>query len=309
MTDADPVEKRETGGGRRRSESLRGGESQTESEMGEKRKVEGEMEEEENLLPQKAAQVLGPAVLRWPTESEGFWDLEAEKSPFLSPQAQDRYHDWPLELEAPRATRCCSSRDALKVGVALFTAALLFPFLVWGGYVFLPFDAPLLDSAPLRLVYTLRCAVFASIPIIMGWLVLGISRLRTGSVKPLCDGAEQCPPQVGVHQRFVSDSASLFLIYFLQLVVMAMYLSQGQLKLVPLLTIMFALGRLAYWLAASLGSSIRGFGFGLSFLPSVAMLTANLYFIFTVEAAGSIYAQQGALQHDPPPATRQRFWG
>lgn len=58
------------------------------------------------------------------------------------------------------------------MGVSVFTAALIFPLLVWGGYVFLPFDAPLLDSAPLRLVYTLRCSVFAVVPIILGeWLI------------------------------------------------------------------------------------------------------------------------------------------
>lgn len=48
------------------------------------------------------------------------------------------------------------------------TSALFFPFLVWGGFVFLPFDAPLLDGAPLRLVYTLRCSVFAAAPIVLG---------------------------------------------------------------------------------------------------------------------------------------------
>lgn len=62
----------------------------------------------------------------------------------------------------------CSSRDVLKVGVSLMSAAMFFPFLVWGGYVFLPFDAPLLEGAPLRLVYTLRCSVFAVTPIILG---------------------------------------------------------------------------------------------------------------------------------------------
>ena len=65
---------------------------------------------------------------------------------------------------------------------------------------------------------------------------------------------------------------------------------------------------LVYWLAASLGSSIRGFGFGLSFLPSLTMLVANIYFIFTMEAAGSIFAQEVETHQDPPP-TKQRFWG
>lgn len=62
----------------------------------------------------------------------------------------------------------CASRDSLKVGVSLMSSALFFPLLVWGGFVFLPFDAPLLDGAPLRLVYTLRCSVFAAAPVILG---------------------------------------------------------------------------------------------------------------------------------------------
>lgn len=64
--------------------------------------------------------------------------------------------------------RGCPSRDVLKVAVSLMTSALFFPFLVWGGFVFLPFDAPFLDGAPLRLVYTLRCSVFAAAPIVLG---------------------------------------------------------------------------------------------------------------------------------------------
>lgn len=78
-----------------------------------------------------------------------------------------------------------------------------------------------------------------------GWLVLGISRLKSASTPTLFDEnlkEAECK-EVAVHQRFITDSASLFLIYFLQMVVMAMYLTQEQLKLIPLLTIVFAFGR------------------------------------------------------------------
>lgn len=68
----------------------------------------------------------------------------------------------------PTAGCGCCSRDALKLAASVFSGALLFPFLVWGGYVFLPFDAPLLETAPLRLVYTLRCSVFGVVPIVLG---------------------------------------------------------------------------------------------------------------------------------------------
>ncbi|CAL8248378.1 unnamed protein product [Lota lota] len=285
--------------------SLHGAESQTESELALRRKIE-EHEREE------AAQVFSPqvTVLRsTPQGSKEFWDTEMEKKTFLGahvPPAEDYYPDWFPEQHPSKCSSCCGNRDALKVGVALFTAALLFPFLVWGGFVFLPFDAPLLESAPMRLVFTLRCSVFATVPIILGWLVLGASRLRTGDVRE--DGGCEESALVSVHRRFLADSASLFLLYMVQLVVMAMYLTQEQLKLVPLLTIVFALGRLVYWSAASLGSSVRGFGFGLSFLPSLTMLVANIYFIFTMEAAGSLFVQEAETHHDPPP-TKQRFWG
>lgn len=79
---------------------------------------------------------------------------------------------------------CCPPREVLKVGVSLMSAAMFFPFLVWGGYVFLPFDAPLLDGAPLRLVYTLRCSVFSVTPIVLGeypttQIMLGQNQLST----------------------------------------------------------------------------------------------------------------------------------
>ncbi|XP_041649815.1 transmembrane protein 79-like [Cheilinus undulatus] len=309
-----------------REEKVGNGGGGKEEGAGSRAHLEDEEEEpSENHLPEKAAQVFNPAVTvlnspSSPRESEAFWEMGSEKSPFISPRGDPNdfdnhgyLYEW-SEERPPGKCGCgqgCSSRDTLKIGVSLMTSALFFPLLVWGGYVFLPFDAPLLDGAPLRLVYTLRCSVFAAVPIVLGWLVLGISRLRSAALGPFYDSEEKEAgfQEVTVHRRFISDSASLFLIYFVQLVVMAMYLSQEQLKLVPLLTVVFALGRLVYWVAAAFGSSVRGFGFGLSFLPSVAMMVANIYFMFSVEAGGSIFSVPPPPEEVLPPPGRQRFWG
>lgn len=275
--------------------------------------------EEVNTMPENAARVFSPSItiLRSTSlqEAADHWRDEEERSPFLETHGthgthgtplEDYYHDWPITTKS----RCCnfggSNRDALKLSASMFTSALIFPLLVWGGYVFLPFDAPLLDSAPLRLVYTLRCSVFAVIPIVLGMLVLGVSRLWYRSLKPQFEGEREVK-QVAVHQRYVEDSVSLFLLYFLQLAVMAAYLNQDLLKLIPLLTIVFAFGRLLYWAAVAYGSSLRGVGFGFSFLPMLAMLVANLYFIFLSESAGSIFAPD--IPEPPVPQTKQRFWG
>ncbi|XP_010883420.2 transmembrane protein 79 [Esox lucius] len=286
----------------------------------EKGQVEIKVEDHINCLPEKAAKVFDPSItiLRSfsaptsPRGREAFWDVDTETSPFLALEGtlpDGYYRDGPVEGRSSQCCCDCVNRDALKVGVSVFTAALIFPLLVWGGYVFLPFDAPLLDSAPLRLVYTLRCSVFAVVPIVLGWLVLGVSRMRSREVKLLC-GDKSEAREVGIHRRYVDDSVTLFLLYFLQLAVMAPYLSQAMVKLVPLLTIIFAFGRLTYWVAAAMGSSVRGFGFGLSFLPTVVMLGANLYFIFTMDAEGTIFSQDGVQQQDQTPdGPRQRFWG
>lgn len=262
---------------------------------------------QENALPESAAQVFSPAS----TSIKPSWETEAEKRPFLEQHFMEE--EW-LE-EAPPRGHCCGERLVLKMAVSLVTSALLFPFLMWGGYVFLPFDAPMMDGAPLRLVYTLRCSVFAMMPIVLGYLVLGVSWFRSGEVTSLCE-TEGCgsgeqkgarSADVRVHRTFVTDSTNLFLLYFLQLVVMATYLSQEQLKLVPLLTILFCLGRLVYWVAAAFQSSIRAFGFGFSFLPSLAMIGANLYFLVTMEMNGGIFSKD-QIEQTPPPG-RQRFWG
>ncbi|KAG7469482.1 hypothetical protein MATL_G00129490 [Megalops atlanticus] len=270
-----------------------------------------------NSMPEKAAQVFSPRITILNSsskheshgESVPLWEGHTEKSPFLGPHGtppDGYYHEWPVET--PKCACSSADRDALKVGVSVFMAALIFPLLVWGGYVFLPFDAPLLHASPQRLIYTLRCSVFATVPIVLGVLVLGVSRLRFCSVKPRCEGEAE-GREVSVHRQYVSDSLSLFLLYFLQLAVMATYLSQETLKLVPLLTIIFAFGRLIYWASVTMGSSVRGVGFGFSFLPTLAMLGANLYFIFTMDSGGSIFALEDLPTPEPPSNHRQRFWG
>lgn len=76
-------------------------------------------------------------------------------------------------------------------------------------------------------------------------MVQGVARLRYGALTPLYDGRVESR-EVLVHWHFVSDSLALFLFYFLLLAVMATYISQDFLKIVPLLTIVFTFGRCVF---------------------------------------------------------------
>lgn len=94
---------------------------------------------------------------------------------------------------------------------------------------------------PLPLSPSLALSPFPPLP---GVLVQGVARLHYGALTPLYEskvGEES--REMAVHRHYVVDSLSLFLLYFLQLAVMATYISQDLLKMVPLLTIVFAFGR------------------------------------------------------------------
>lgn len=64
--------------------------------------------------------------------------------------------------------------------------------------------------------------------------------------------------------------------------------------------------RLIYWLCLSLGSTIRGLGFGLSFLPIMVMLGVNLYYVCSSVGEGSVFDVEQPTMAPPP---RQRWWG
>nr|XP_006114036.1 transmembrane protein 79 [Pelodiscus sinensis] len=210
--------------------------------------------------------------------------------------------------QCPRGQDCSSAN--LKAVASMIGAMIIFPCFVYGAYIFLPFDAPMMPTMSARLVYTLRCGVFATFPIILGLIVYGISRLCFSSVQPF----GELRREVEIHRRYVSQSIYLFILYFFNIAVLATYLPQEALKLIPLLTGLFAISRLLYWLAYAMGRSFRGFGFGLTFLPLLTMLLWNLYSMFIV-APENMFATANGRQDAPSEqqnqaaAPKPRYWG
>ncbi|XP_078526883.1 transmembrane protein 79 [Lissotriton helveticus] len=301
-------------------------------------------EEEENLMPDLASQVFVPSVqvvpgrhvmaqnhdqaslssmqkMKGQFEAYEMGPIDSEKQPFLSPTSDTQYSmhpcragsDYSLVEEAVPSPRCCGcqscTRSSLKAVASFLAAVVIFPCFLYGAYVFLPFDVPLMPAVGTRMVYTMRCGVFATFPIIIGLIVYGISRICAASLDPF--GKRE--REVEIHRRYVTQSVYLFVLYFFNLAVLATYLPQELMKLIPLLTGLFALARLTYWLAFAMGRSFRGFGYGLTFLPMVAMLLANLYYMFildpqnmfAMENSGSPEAETPA----PAPASKLRMWG
>nr|XP_051714521.1 transmembrane protein 79 isoform X3 [Oryctolagus cuniculus] len=214
---------------------------------------EGLPEDDANLLPAKAARAFVPIDLQC-IERRPQEDLivrceagEGERRSFLPPRLphiEPPECKWAEAVVRPPSRSCgscgsCGGREGLRAVASVGAALVLFPCLLYGAYAFLPFDAPRLPTLSSRLVYTLRCGVFATFPIVLGLLVYGLSLLCFSALRPFGEPRRE----VEIHRRYVAQSVQLFILYFFNLAVLSTYLPQDTLKLLPLLTGLFAVSR------------------------------------------------------------------
>lgn len=72
-----------------------------------------------------------------------------------------------------------------------------------------------------------------------GLLVYGLSLLCFSALRPFGEPRRE----VEIHRQYVTQSVQLFTLYFFNLAVLSTYLPQDTLKLLPLLTGLFAISR------------------------------------------------------------------
>ncbi|XP_049490757.1 transmembrane protein 79 isoform X2 [Panthera uncia] len=217
-------------------------------------KLEELSEDDANLLPEKAARAFVPIDLqcieRRPQEDlvvrceAGEGERHRTRPPARATQPEPPERKWAEAVVRPPGRSCgacggCGGRDGVRAVASVGAALVLFPCLLYGAYAFLPFDAPRLPTMSSRLIYTLRCGVFATFPIVLGLLVYGLSLLCFSALRPFGEPRRE----VEIHRRYVAQSVQLFILYFFNLAVLATYLPQETLKLLPLLTGLFAVSR------------------------------------------------------------------
>ncbi|XP_072917461.1 transmembrane protein 79 [Hemitrygon akajei] len=240
-------------------------------------------------------------------EHRPFLTFRSRSRAAMDRERPDEEAAWEAQGDGAERGSCrCCSRSSLKGTAALAGSLLIYPCFLYGAYVFLPFDVPLMPDLSARLIYTLRCSIFATVPILMGIVMYGLTRLCSSSVDPFGKQKED----VEVHLRFVTDSVHLFLLFLVNLLVLSTYLPHEVLKLLPLLTAFFALARLIYWLTFAICSTFRGFGYGLTFFPILGLLICNLCYMFVLapDQMFSTSLSNGG-QEEQSQSPRQRFWG
>ncbi|XP_036375237.1 transmembrane protein 79-like [Megalops cyprinoides] len=194
-----------------------------------------------------------------------------------NPQEEGECEAIPDSAERERCCCCRCCRSGRIPALCSVLASLLFlPGILYALYFYVPLDAPHCPDLVSRLSFTLQCCAVAAVPVLLGMLTGAVSRFCTASLDPV----QVIPRAPALLQLFVTASLEQLSLYTLNLVVLATFLPQAQLKVVPILAGVFVGGRLVYWLSLHVCSSWRGFGSGLTFFPLLVMVVFNLYFLF-----------------------------
>lgn len=142
---------------------------------------EDPLKEDASLLPEKTVRAFVPIDLQCIERKPQERILHREAGPgelrnFLPARLshpEPPECKWAEVVVRPPGRSCggcgsCGGREALRAVASVVAALIFFPCLLYGAYAFLPFDAPRLPTMSSRLVYTLRCGVFATFPIVLG---------------------------------------------------------------------------------------------------------------------------------------------
>ncbi|XP_072244770.1 uncharacterized protein [Leuresthes tenuis] len=199
-----------------------------------------------------------------------------------------------------RCCQCkCCQRGRVPAFLSVLASLLCAAGILYALYFYIPIRPPDCPDVTSRILFTLCCCVVAALPILLAML--------TGAACQFCAGSlnlqESFPRRQTLQQLFVTASLEQFLLYVLNLIIMAALLPQGQLKLVPILVAMFIFGRLVYWLCLNTCSSWRGFGSGLTVFPLLAMVALNLFLMYTLSLKEPLFDSQDILYNQVTPSS------
>jgi uncharacterized membrane protein YecN with MAPEG domain len=155
-----------------------------------------------------------------------------------------------------------------------------------GGYYFFPAFLPLPSSNDFtaKLVYTLRCFVFPQIIVLM-FAIMRVMRKRgnTPAGNPLL-GLDK--NYLLAEKNALTNTVEQLLCILLVVLVLITYLEPSEMKIIPLLSFSFAVGRLFFLIGYSIGSLYRVAGIGISFFSISSMF---IYIIYLMYSRGFMY--------------------
>jgi MAPEG family len=160
------------------------------------------------------------------------------------------------------------------VGNWLFAAAFFaLAKLLWH---WVPTDWTLGD----RIALVIKDAVIAILPAVLAICIVAAQRLdpsmwvgRTAKPNSALD----------INTRFILNTFEQFIAYFIGNAGLALYCPPQEARTLIILTTLFVLGRVLFWVGYHYNPYVRAFGFGITFYPTVAVyLWLVLFMVFGI---------------------------
>lgn len=128
--------------------------------------------------------------------------------------------------------------------------------------------SPLSWNVADRLELMIKCSIFALVPVVVSIAIVAAQRLNPDmwvgqKVKP--------NSALDVNTRFILNTTEQFILFLVGLAGIAMYAPYTQAHSIPILTTLFLLGRMLFWVGYHKNPYLRAFGFGVTFYPTVAV--------------------------------------
>ncbi|CAH1776313.1 unnamed protein product [Owenia fusiformis] len=114
-----------------------------------------------------------------------------------------------------------------------------------------------------RILYTLRCQVLSVGMLLAGVIVVMITRANTTAINPLSERGEQ---YVKLDNRYLQNTLEQLVLSILTQLFLATYLED--LWVIPVMTFLFVLGRISFWIGYKWMPLYRSFGFMLTLVPT-----------------------------------------
>jgi hypothetical protein len=136
------------------------------------------------------------------------------------------------------------------------------------GLIAPPLALPLGDAMADRIAFALRADLVLGL-----WLLASVGAVAKGrffSPRDISGAAYSDPtPRIAVARAVLQNTHEQVTLAVTVHLALATLLPAGQMGAIPLLVILFSIGRLAFWLGYAGGATSRSIGFAMTFYPTI----------------------------------------
>jgi hypothetical protein len=119
-----------------------------------------------------------------------------------------------------------------------------------------------------RLELVIKNAVITLVPAVLAICIVAAQRLDPS----MFVGRVPKPNSpVDINNRFILNTVEQFILYFIGNAGLALYCPPEEARTLIVLTALFLIGRVLFWIGYHYNPYVRAFGFGLTFYPTVAV--------------------------------------